>query len=777
MIEPNILQPNLIPIELEDINIQGGMDISATPLANTPITTTPSNIVVSPNGSVINLGSLQSTNFKVGTTGWKLGADGIIRAVGVILSGDIKATTGKIGAFTINATSIYTGTEDHSGYTANAGDLTIYSDGTDASIHAKNFYIDASGNITGTGVTLTGALTTGAGSAIDGQYIGALSIVAGSIANNTITSGQIAALTITASEIANNTITAGQITASTITTSEISGTAGIVGGQIANLTIAAGNITNLTITAAQIANATITGGKVVQNTITGGATGNIALTSIVAGNIAAATITGTQIAATTIAAGNIAANTITADQIATGTITATQITGTTLSAIYADLGTITAGNITLDSSGYIKGGQTAYNTGTGFFLGYDTDAYKLSVGVSTGYHLNFDGTDLDIVAKSITTGDKTITVSTSDNVQTAINDINSAGGGTVFLQSGTYTLTADLVLYSNITLMGTDPDRCIIDFNGGAYQVKVIGTVGTRKTDILIKNLTIKNSELSDPTYATDYYTIKIDYVDEIMFDNCIIYDTTLDDASREQYLIAVYRCNKIVVENCYFYSNTTASYGIGIISSSGELIVRNSKFEDFGQSANGIAGYGIILWTNGSLDNCIISENTFEDCYNYSVYLQGTTPFVSFINNVCKRTGEAVAGVFTDASAEGSILGNYFKSLTGDGINVNAGEHIIISNNIAVGCNRGVKVSGDNTIIANNIIKDGASHGIEIIGGSDNNIISNNIITNQGGYGVKIETSACDKNIIIANQLVGNTSGAIQDTGTNTEIGHNIES
>jgi len=424
MIEPNILQPNLIPIELEDINIQGGMDISATPLANTPITTTPSNIVVSPNGSVINLGSLQSTNFKVGTTGWKLGADGIIRAVGVILSGDIKATTGKIGAFTINATSIYTGTEDHSGYTANAGDLTIYSDGTDASIHAKNFYIDASGNITGTGVTLTGALTTGAGSAIDGQYIGALSIVAGSIANNTITSGQIAALTITASEIANNTITAGQITASTITTSEISGTAGIVGGQIANLTIAAGNITNLTITAAQIANATITGGKVVQNTITGGATGNIALTSIVAGNIAAATITGTQIAATTIAAGNIAANTITADQIATGTITATQITGTSLSAIYADLGTITAGNITLDSSGFIKGGQTAYNTGTGFFLGYDTDAYKFSVGDPSGKYLAWDGSG-DFIVNGIALAE----------------DVESAAGDLLVVSSDSATST------------------------------------------------------------------------------------------------------------------------------------------------------------------------------------------------------------------------------------------------------------------------------------------------------------------------------------------------
>jgi len=63
------------------------------------------------------------------------------------LSGKIVASSGLIGAFTINATSIYTGTEDHAAYTANAGDLTIYSDGSDASIHAYNFYVSSAGNI------------------------------------------------------------------------------------------------------------------------------------------------------------------------------------------------------------------------------------------------------------------------------------------------------------------------------------------------------------------------------------------------------------------------------------------------------------------------------------------------------------------------------------------------------------------------------------------------------------------------------------------------------
>jgi hypothetical protein len=62
-------------------------------------------------------------------------------------SGKIKATSGRIGAWNIDSTSIYVGTEDHSGYTANEGDITLYSDGSNASIHMKYCYIDSTGKI------------------------------------------------------------------------------------------------------------------------------------------------------------------------------------------------------------------------------------------------------------------------------------------------------------------------------------------------------------------------------------------------------------------------------------------------------------------------------------------------------------------------------------------------------------------------------------------------------------------------------------------------------
>ena len=87
-------------------------------------------------------------------------------------------------------------------------------------------------------------------------------------------------------------------------------------------------------------------------------------------------------------------------QIIDGTITAAKITTTSLSAIVADLGSITAGNITLDTSGYIRGGQTAYNTGNnGFWFGYDSGAWKFSMAATATERFILDSTGITISAK------------------------------------------------------------------------------------------------------------------------------------------------------------------------------------------------------------------------------------------------------------------------------------------------------------------------------------------------------------------------------------------
>ena len=135
-------------------------------------------------------------------------------------------------------------------------------------------------------------------------------------------------------------------------------------------------------------------------------TGTINGTALING-----TLGSTQIGANAITTTQLNADAVTAVKIQANAVTAGKISVTNLAAIVADIGSITAGNITLDTSGYIKGGQTAYNTGTGFFLGYDTSAYKFSIGDGSSNYMTWDGTDL-VVKGDLVVGEYEL----SDNI-------------------------------------------------------------------------------------------------------------------------------------------------------------------------------------------------------------------------------------------------------------------------------------------------------------------------------------------------------------------------
>jgi hypothetical protein len=62
----------------------------------------------------------------------------------------------------------------------------------------------------------------------------------------------------------------------------------------------------------------------------------------------------------------------------------------------------TLGSLTISSTGNIKGGQTAYNTGTGFWLGNSGGTWAFSLGNSAGANMRWDGSSLLVNAPVIT---------------------------------------------------------------------------------------------------------------------------------------------------------------------------------------------------------------------------------------------------------------------------------------------------------------------------------------------------------------------------------------
>src|SRR3990167_8339014 len=266
---------------------------------------------------------MQSVNFKTGVSGWELTPDGNLEANDGNFRGTITATTGTIGAWSINATSIYTGTEDHSGYTANAGDITFYSDGADASIHAFNWYIDTAGNFHSRAVDISGVSIT-------------------AIPNDTATD-------ISLLEKSHNLVFS---VTDADTIAWATGTIVLSNGR--TFTIDAGNTGNMA-ALTYIYLDTAVSSTVLQTTTTystamgankaliGVAQNNTVTASFIPYGAGQALIDGANIGALSIVAGNIAASTITS-----GKLSVSQ-----LSAISADLGAITAGSVSV-----VNGGNT-----------------------------------------------------------------------------------------------------------------------------------------------------------------------------------------------------------------------------------------------------------------------------------------------------------------------------------------------------------------------------------------------------------------------------------
>lgn len=91
-------------------------------------------------------------------------------------------------------------------------------------------------------------------------------------------------------------------------------------------------------------------------------------------------------------------------QIANAAITFAKIdtaTITNLASLNAFTGQLTVDNaLTISATGHIKGGQSTYATGTGFFLGYHGATYKFSIGSSSQY-VRWTGTALEVKLNAV----------------------------------------------------------------------------------------------------------------------------------------------------------------------------------------------------------------------------------------------------------------------------------------------------------------------------------------------------------------------------------------
>lgn len=344
--------------------------------------TTPEGSLDSSNGSVENqpvkeggaMGDLWIRNF-IRSNDWSPkkrgftidGRTGYAEFMNVFISGNVEATTGTIGGFTINATSLTA---------TSGGNTTIVSSGATA------FSAGPTGSPT---ITITQAgLVTASNVSITGGTV-VTSVLSGTIAQANLNLAdrgwtQTSAFSVTDAD----TIAWGTGTFTSADGTAYSIGAGNTGNMVAKtyiyLDIAVSTVAYQITTTATTA---VGVGKVLIAIAQNGT--NEATYKVLQGQ-----------GGENIDAANIVAGSITANEIAASTITAGKMSVSQLSAIAADLGAITAGTIVLPSGGLIRSGQTSYDTGTGWWLGNASGTPKFSIGNSAGNKLTWDGTTLGI---------------------------------------------------------------------------------------------------------------------------------------------------------------------------------------------------------------------------------------------------------------------------------------------------------------------------------------------------------------------------------------------
>ena len=115
-------------------------------------------------------------------------------------------------------------------------------------------------------------------------------------------------------------------------------------------------------------------------------------------------------------------------------VTAGKMSVTSLSAISANIGSITSGNLTLDTAGFIATAGATWSAGTGVWMGYDAGSYKFRVGASGGLGISWNGTQLAI------NGGITLSSSTDSFVRAGATDFTSGTGYYLGRAAGQYVM-------------------------------------------------------------------------------------------------------------------------------------------------------------------------------------------------------------------------------------------------------------------------------------------------------------------------------------------------
>lgn len=364
-----------------------------------------------------------------------------------------------------------------------------------------------------------------------------------------------------------------------------------------------------------------------------------------------------------------------------------------------------------------------------------------------------------------TISNKDVSISVGADIQSALNQMEGIGGGTVFLNNGTYTLAADINIPAGVALRGASRDGVLIDCNS-SYTINIKGTDAYATGTVAINN--------GDTTVVGTGTTWTAAMVGQsILLDN-IWYEITARTDNTH-----------LTISPAYSNDNLSgAAYAIATVNTAASI----GRVNVFGATGAGIKiQYAmeptiddILVYDCGTgldLDQVVyprIYASAFDNGVNLDMYQVG-----GFDINFCFfGTSTTGAGVVMNSSGDATFFNSSITGNTGNGLTITACSRIAfisvtVNQNGAAGIE---SVSGSfDCQFTDMIVDSNAADGIKLAASTDRIKIKGLTISNNGAYGVNIAAATCDDSIVALNTFFSNATANMNDAGTTTLIRSNI--
>lgn len=354
------------------------------------------------------------------------------------------------------------------------------------------------------------------------------------------------------------------------------------------------------------------------------------------------------------------------------------------------------------------------------------------------------------------------TITPGDDFQGALDSLAALGGGTINLIFGTYNLTSDINIPSNVLING---NGAILDFGGGAYQFGVQGSnpysTGTISAVFASPNVVGVGSSWDSSMEGQSiligeyWYTILTvtDATNLILSSNFLGTNLT-GDIYVIATLVTSVKVKDLTVQNSSV-SLVRARYS-NIITFDGVTAIGGDKGFDIQDSSN-------VFILNYTADTCI-TAGLYVNNAPFMVMDDGLT--VNGGGMQITRTSNTAMSIFS------------LQGITGVGISFTDCHDIGLVNYAFVEiASHGVEfVSGNRDIqITIGQVQNAGGDGIRFTSTTDRCYVTVCSMLNSGGYGINIVDPTCDNNTILGVNFDSNLSGAVSNSGTGTLIRSNI--